>query len=165
MLYTRPRAEKAVRDRLAMTGLEPLLLEREVLRQWSDRKKKVREPLFPGYLFVAVTELERLAALQDEGVVKCVSFGGKIAAVPKREVECLQALQAVPDRIEAIARAAVPLGSSVMVTNGPLKGMSAAVIGHPKALYLLVEVTSIRQSIRVHVPADWVMRTAESADA
>jgi transcription termination/antitermination protein NusG len=158
VFYTRPRAEKQVRERLAAAGHEVFFPEREVLRQWSDRKKKVREPLFPGYLFANVDESARLDVLQDHAVVKTVSFGGNPAIVIEEEIESLKALQAVPDRIEAVARQAAPLGSEVIVTSGPLKGLRARVDGHPKPMYLLLEIPSIRQTVRVHVPADWVMR-------
>lgn len=158
VFYTRPRAEKAVRDRLAHAGHDVLLIEREVLRQWSDRKKKVREPLFPGYLFARVDERARLAVLEDVGVVKTVSFGSRIAAVPDTDMEALRQLQSVPERLEAVALDAAPVGSEVIVTNGPLKGLRALVSGHPKPLYLLLHVHAIRQAVRVHVPADWVMR-------
>jgi transcriptional antiterminator RfaH len=158
VFYTRPRAEKRVRERLEAAGLDVLLPEREVLRQWSDRKQRVREPLFPGYLFVEVDERARLAVLQDEGVVRCVSFGGRPTAVPHEELDALRALQSVPDRIEAVAREATPLGAEVIVTNGPLKGVRAHVASYPRPLYLLLEVPSVRQTVRVHVPSDWVMR-------
>jgi transcriptional antiterminator RfaH len=158
VFYTRPRAEKRVRERLEAAGLDVLLPEREVLRQWSDRKQRVREPLFPGYLFARVDERARLDVLQDEAVVRCVSFGGRPTVVPDAELEALRALAEIPDQIEAVAREATPLGAEVIVTNGPLKGVRAHVASYPRPLYLLLEVPSVRQTVRVHVPSDWVMR-------
>jgi transcription termination/antitermination protein NusG len=158
VFYPRPRAEKQVRLRLETAGFEVFLPEREVLRQWSDRKKRVREPLFPGYVFALVDERARLEVLQDEAVLRTVSFGGRPSVVPRHEIEQLRALQAVPERIEAVARQAAPVGAEVIVTSGPLKGLRARVGDHQKPLYLLLEVPSIRQTVRVHVPADWVMR-------
>jgi transcription antitermination factor NusG len=135
-----------------------LLIEREVVRQWSDRKKTVREPLFPGYVFARVDERARLAVLQVEGVVRSVSFGARPAVVPDAEIIALQQLQSMPDRLEAVTLSAAPLGSEVMVTNGPLKGLRARVADHPKPLYLVLHVPSIGQAVRVQIPLDWVMR-------
>ena len=162
VFYAKPRAEKRAAERLAErfrgTGHEVFLPLRAALRQWSDRKKRVEEPLFPGYLFAYVDERGRLAVLQDEGIVKSVHFGGQLAVVSAEEVEQLKALQAVPENLAAVHREAFPVGAEVYVARGPIQGVRGRVLDHPKACYLLVEVPSIRQAIRVHVPADWVLR-------
>lgn len=157
--YTRPRNEKKVAERLEARGLDVCLPLRTVLRQWSDRKKKVQEPLFPGYLFAHVDERDRIAVLQDSGVVTTVSFGGTIAEVRDEEIEALRALEAVPKSVEARTLEAAPPGAAVIVTNGPMKGVRGTVEGSPKALYLTVVIESIRQAVRLEVPSDWVMRT------
>ncbi len=163
VFYTRPRTEKKVEERLAAGGHDVFLPMRETLRQWSDRKQRVAVPLFPSYLFARVDERARLAVLEDEAVVKTVHFGGTLAHVPDREIALLKTLVAAPDRIEAVAREAFPLGAEVYVAKGPLAGVHGRVIGHPRDLHLLVEVPSIRQSIRIQMPTDWATRPAASA--
>lgn len=160
VFYCRPRAEARAAERLEAAGVETFLPLRETLRQWSDRRRRVRVPLFPGYLFAHVTERERLDALQDEAVVRTVAFGGTPATVPPEEIETLRVLQAAPDAIDAVDRAAFPLGAEVVVVRGPLAGVRGHVTGHPRAHTLLVEVASIRQTIRVQLPADWALRPA-----
>lgn len=161
--YTRPRNEKKVADRLERQGIEVCLPLRTVLRQWSDRKKKVQEPLFPSYLFARVDERERLDVLADEGVVKTVSFGGTLAEVRDETIAALRALVDLPGGVEAIAMQALPPGTPVILTNGPLEGARGTVQGSPKPLYLTIAVDAIRQSVRIQVPADWAMRTAATA--
>lgn len=163
VFYTRPRNEKKVAERLTDGGIDVCLPLRTVLRQWSDRKKKVQEPLFPGYLFAHVDERERLVVLQDDGVVATVSFGGALAEVRNAEIEMLRALAGLPKSVEARALDAVPPGAEVIVTNGPLKGARGTVEGSPKAFYLFILIESVRQTIRLKVPADWVMRTGGGA--
>jgi transcriptional antiterminator RfaH len=163
VFYTRPRAEKKAAARLAAAGHDVFLPLRTALRQWSDRRQTVEVPLFPGYLFARVDERARLDALQDEAVVKTVHFGGTLAAVPDREVALLKALAAAPDRIEAVARGAFPVGAEVYVARGPLAGVHGRVVGHPRDRYLLVEVPSVQQAVRVHLPTDWAVRPAASA--
>jgi hypothetical protein len=46
VIYTKPRAEKKVNERLLEEGFETYLPLQKVIRQWSDRKKKVEVPLF-----------------------------------------------------------------------------------------------------------------------
>lgn len=160
VLYTRPRAEKKVEERLVAAGIEVFLPMRTSVRQWSDRRMKVQVPLFPGYIFAHVNESERLVAVQQDGVVKTVSFGSRMAVARPEEIDMLRKLQAIPEQIEAVAMRAVPKGADVVLTNGPLAGVRGQVVGHPRAQYLLVEAASIHQAVRVHVPADWVMRIA-----
>jgi transcription antitermination factor NusG len=158
VFYAKPRAEKRAAARLAGAGHEVFLPLRAALRQWSDRKQRVEEPLFPGYLFARVDERARLDVLQDEAVVRCVGFGGALAAVPEAEIAAMKALQAVPERLAAVTQRAFPVGAEVYVARGPVQGVRGRVLAHPKTCYLLVEVPSVRQAIRVHVPADWVLR-------
>jgi len=91
-------------------------------------------------------------------VVKSVAFGGQLAVVPDEEIGQLKRLQVIPENLDAITRQAFPVGAEVYVARGPIKGVRGRVLDHPKRSYLLVEVPPIRQAIRVHVPADWVLR-------
>lgn len=160
VFYTRPRSEKQAARRLEQDGYEILLLFRTSVHEWSDRRKLVDEPLFPGYLFAHVNEKERLGILQDQAIVRCVAFGGELAAVTPEEIAQLRILLKVPDRLEAIEREAFPVGSEVYIYRGPLRGVRGQVSDHPKAHYLIVDFPSIRQAVRIHVPANWVRRPA-----
>jgi hypothetical protein len=54
VLYTNPKAEKRVSEQLTKMGITnycPLITK---VKQWSDRKKKVEEPLFTSYVFVTL---------------------------------------------------------------------------------------------------------------
>ena len=51
-MYTRPRWEKKIASLLDSRGIENYLPLNKILKQWSDRKKIVQEPLFKGYIFV-----------------------------------------------------------------------------------------------------------------
>ena len=58
-VYSKPRWEKKINQLLQDKGLESYCPLNMVYRQWSDRVKKVEEPLFKSYVFVHVTEAER----------------------------------------------------------------------------------------------------------
>ena len=164
VFYTKPRAEKRVSARLAAAGLDVFLPLRITLRQWSDRQQRVEVPLFPGYLFARVDERMRLAVLEDEGVVKTVHFGGTLAVVPDREIDLIRRLAGSAEHVEAVAREAFPVGAEVYVSRGPLAGVHGRVVGHPRELYLLVEVPSVQQAVRIHLPADWALRPASEQE-
>ncbi len=159
----RPRAEKRVAARLSAQGLEVLLPLRTALHQWSDRLRRVQVPLFPGYVFAHVSERERLDALATDGVVRTVGFGGTLAEVSPPEIALVRALAEIAGEVEAVTRDAFPRGAEVVLVNGPLRGVRGTVAGHPREQYLTVDVPSLRQSIRVQVPADWAMRPPDGA--
>ena len=59
VIYTRPRWEKKVASLLQAKAIEHYCPLNRVMKQWSDRKKIVLEPLFKGYIFVKVKESVR----------------------------------------------------------------------------------------------------------
>ena len=117
--------------------------------------KRIQQALIEGAADVAVHSLKDLPT---EVVPEL-----QLAAVTDEESAQLKVLQAVPENLAAVQREAFPVGAEVYVARGPIQGVRGRVIAHPKACYLLVEVPSIRQSIRVHVPADWVLRPVADA--
>lgn len=60
VLYTAPRAEKKVEERLRERGVECYLPLHRSPQVWSDRVKMVDKPLFISYVFVRSTETEAL---------------------------------------------------------------------------------------------------------
>lgn len=163
VFYVRPRAEKKAAERLAADGFEVFVPLRAAVRQWSDRKQRVAEPLFRGYLFAHADERQRLGILEDPGIVKSLFFAGRLVEVTEEEITHLRALVTLPDAIEAVTMGAFPVGTDVLVQRGPLAGVRGRVTSHPSGLHLVVEIPSISHAVRLKVPADWVMRVAEAA--
>ena len=60
------------------------------MRQWSDRKKLVNEPLFPYLVFIKVTESELLSLKQVDGVINFVYWLGRPAIVRDSEIEAIK---------------------------------------------------------------------------
>ena len=54
VLVTKPRNEKKVESRLNKIGVEAYCPVRTEMRQWSDRKKKIKTPLLPSMLLVKI---------------------------------------------------------------------------------------------------------------
>ena len=155
VFYTRARAEKKCESYLDDRGLEVLLPKRTVLREWSDRTKKVIEPLFRNYIFARVDESARLRVLQAPGIVRCVTFRGEPAVLRPEDVEQLKRMQQAPERL-SLADLRPPVGEVVTVVKGPLKGLKGEVQEHRKKTYVLVRVEAIRQAVKVQVPGHWV---------
>lgn len=102
VFYTRPRCEKKAEENLWDSGYKVLVPKAEEVRQWSDRKKKVIVPLFPGYLFALADENRRISILETDEIINNVKFGGKLAELQPQEVENLSIIQHGPQFLEAI---------------------------------------------------------------
>ena len=152
VLYVRPRYEKKVEKQLLDAAIEVFLPVHETLRQWSDRKKKVVLPLFPGYLFVHVDEKERMRAFEAAGVMKYVHFSGVLAEVRTDIVESLKILvHGAPAAIETTGDR-LPLGSVVRIKHGPLAGMKGNVVQYRGSRKVAVVIEAIQQTVMVEVP-------------
>lgn len=148
-LYTRSRYEKKVDILLKQKGIEAYLPLRKVLRQWSDRKKWIEEPLFRCYVFVHVNEKERICALETPGVVRMVSFQGKPAIVRDEEIEDIRRiLKEIPD-VESCSPLTV--GQWVKVIRGPLSGLVGRLEEFRGGQRLVIGIDSIGQALRFNV--------------
>jgi transcription antitermination factor NusG len=126
-LYTKPRNEKKVAEALQKIGITaycPLVTR---IKQWSDRKKKVTEPLLPSYVFVQLEEQQRKEVFQVNGVVQYVFWLGKPAIVKDHEIEALQSQLSHPDPVLEVVMTAWQPNAAVQIPDGPFKGQEAIV--------------------------------------
>ena len=89
-IYVKSRNEKKVFKLLDDIGIESFLPLITRVKQWSDRKKKVDEPLFHSYLFVNITLADYYKVLQVPGVVKFISFERKPVPVPENQITAIK---------------------------------------------------------------------------
>ncbi len=59
-------------------------------RQWSDRKKIIEDPLFKSYVFVHISEEEKIKVLNTEGVIQFVYYLKKPAIIRNEEIELVR---------------------------------------------------------------------------
>ncbi len=119
--YTKPRNEKKVAERLDDRGFEVYCPTRTVLKQWSDRKKKVKEPVFTSYLFAKVDELSRAEILTDSGIVSNVFWLGKPAIIREKEIqEIKNFLDEYP--MAEVNYSNLNEGDRIAIESGPLSG-------------------------------------------
>ena len=58
--------------------------------RWKDRKKKIDWPAVPGYCFARFDPDNTLPILKVTGVVTIISFDGKPAPIPEREIDSIR---------------------------------------------------------------------------
>ena len=91
IVFTKPRNELKVSDRLLSIGIEAYTPSRVELRKWSDRKKKVRVPLLPSMVLVQLGEKDVNKVFEIPGVVRYLFEYGKRVEVSNQEVLAMQA--------------------------------------------------------------------------
>lgn len=127
VLYTKSRYEKAVAEKLALSGIEvycPLLKRKKL---WSDRWKWVEEPLFRSYCFVHIDEKEKEKVFTVPGVVRYVNHCGRPAIVRNKEMDLLKnwLMQYDHDDIEA---GSFNIKDRIVIRSGALMDKQAEVI-------------------------------------
>ena len=92
VIYTKPRAEKKVEERLNNFGIEAYCPVKQQVKQWSDRKKKILVPVLPSMVLVNIDEKERNKVFDIPGVVRYMFWLKKHAIVKNDEVDLLKNL-------------------------------------------------------------------------
>jgi len=152
-LYTKPRHEYKAKEQLAEIDVETYLPTITTTKQWSDRKKKVTEPLFKGYIFIYATEIERANAVTRESIIKTIYFNGKPAVIPEQEIESVKIMLESPEKIQVFS--GIVSGSIVKIESGPFEGIEGTVNAVSKdESTLSVSVELLNRTISVVIPSD-----------
>jgi transcription antitermination factor NusG len=119
VLYTRGRWEKKVYSQLADAGVESYCPLNIVERRWSDRVKKVEEPIFKSYVFVKLSKEEHRKVLETPGVVKFVYWLGKPAIVREKEIEQIRKFLDEYDEVAVVpVDGSIVPGARLLITSG-----------------------------------------------
>ncbi|MBS1576582.1 MAG: UpxY family transcription antiterminator [Bacteroidetes bacterium] len=118
-VYTRPRCEKKVADLLTKRKIHNYCPMNTSQRQWSDRKKVIFEPLFTSYVFVNLTEKERVTVLETAGVINFVYWLGKPAIIRDEEIGAIKFFLKEYQSV-TLEKKMVNLNDEVRIINGPL---------------------------------------------
>ena len=93
VLFTKPRHELKVLERLISFGLDAYTPTKIVTRQWSDRKKKMTVALLPSMVLVNLENKDPNIVFDIPGVVRYLFERGKRAEVSNTEVIAMQCYQ------------------------------------------------------------------------
>lgn len=147
--YTRSRHEQQVAQQLRHKNLECLLPTFERSARWSDRVKRARAPLFPGYVFVQVSEHERVRVLETTGVVRLVSRAGKAVTLSQKEIAQLQACCRRSDSIEP--HPYLKIGRRVRVKHGPFSGWEGTLVEKQNSRRLVITIEQIMKAVAINI--------------
>jgi transcription antitermination factor NusG len=126
-VYTRPRWEKKVAEILTRRKIENYCPINKVVRQWSDRKKMVHEPLFTSYVFVRISEKELIPLKQTDGVINLVYWLGKPAVIRDAEIEMIKRFLSDYNNVK-LEKTHVSVNDTIRILGGPLMEQEGQVL-------------------------------------
>jgi transcription antitermination factor NusG len=156
-VYTKPRFEKKALEGLTETGIESFLPLIKTLKQWSDRKKWVEEPLFRSYLFVHIVKPDYYRVLNTAGVVKYITFEGKAVPVPPQQITAIRqyinAEEFIPEN-----HFNPEIGDKVEISRGELQGLTGNLVKIQGRQKVRIEIESIGHSITLTIPKSFLRK-------
>jgi len=126
VVYTRPQQELKVARELSAIGITNYCPTITLIKQYSDRKKKVSKPLLSSYVMVELEDKEREKVFTCNGIVRYLFFLGKPAVVPASEITLMQ------DHLNGVYNdskiTTLSVGDSHKITQGPFSGVCGKVV-------------------------------------
>jgi transcription antitermination factor NusG len=152
-LTVAPRKEKITAHTLRKEGFEEFLPLYSSTRRWSDRIKRLENPLFPGYVFCRFDLRDRQTVLKTPGVVSIVSFGKLPEPIDESEMSALETV--CRSGLTAAPYPTPPVGSKVRLQDGPLRGLEGIMV-EDKKTRLILSLTLLQRSVAVEIDRAWI---------
>ncbi|MBO9673038.1 MAG: UpxY family transcription antiterminator [Sphingobacteriaceae bacterium] len=154
-VYTHSRAEKKANGELNRKGIQTYLPLKKTVKQWSDRKKIVEEPLIKSYLFAYISAREYAEVLMTNGVARFIYFSSQVASIPDQQIHDLKLLLATDADLEIIDYDIKP-GESVLIKAGPFKGIIAELVSVQNKQRIILRLQNMGYSININTSVAFV---------
>ena len=158
VVRTSVRAEKKVNERLEKANFQTYLPLLNTVKIWSDRKKKVQEPLIASTLFVYASLDELSSIYSIQGVVSILKYLNKPAIVQEHEINNLRILLQQESSPELHPIMHLIKGETVQVTSGPFQGLIATAVNTDNKFRVVVELESMGTGFVVNIPKSFVRK-------
>ena len=151
-VYVKSRFEKKTAKLLKDRHIEVYLPLLNRLKQWSDRKKMVEEPLFKSYIFVRTDLKNYYDILNTPGIVRFVGFEGKPVPVPDNQIVAVrQFVGEYDDSCSIDELQALREGQLVEIVYGEMRGLVGRLVSLQGKQRLVVDIESVGQSIPINI--------------
>ena len=151
-VYVKSRFEKKSAWLLERDGVEVYLPLIKRIKQWSDRRKGVEEPLFKSYVFVHTDLRNYYEILNSPGVVKFICFEGKPVDMPDNQIV---AIKEYVGQVEHEGEVAVPSdfheGQLVTIKYGSMKGLQGHLTEILGNHYVVVDIEIVGNSLPMKI--------------
>ena len=150
VLYTKPRHEKKLAERLQSEGWTVYCPLKKTTKQWSDRKKVVEEALFPSFIFIQCEDKDRDQVFVHASAVRYLYWLRRPAVVRSEEIESIRHWMGEVNHA-SITVESIPVGSKVRLGAGPLMGTLGKVIEHRgDQVIIVLDQLGIQVRVKAH---------------
>jgi len=155
-VYTKPRWEKKVSKILEQKKIDCWCPLRKSLKQWSDRKKMVEEPLFTSYVFVYIAENEKTPVLMTDGILNFVYYVGKPAIIRDEEIDLIKKYLSEKEATVSVQSLnSLDENTRIKVNHGVFMDTTGTVLkGGKKKVFVKLE--SLDQVMIVEFPVEYL---------
>ncbi len=160
-IHTRSHFEQKVFDGFRSKSLETFLPKIQVMSRRKDRRKKILVPLLPGYVFVQYDLNPEIYwdIVKTVGVVRMVGFEGKPTPAREEEIQSLMILDGTNRTVQN--RTFMKRGDTVMIMEGPLKGLVGFYVRHKgQTEKVVVNLELLHRSLAVEIE-DWALEKVQ----
>lgn len=126
-VYTKSRCEKKVAQLLGKKGIEHYCPLNKTMKQWSDRKKIILEPLFTSYVFVRIASEEQLVIRQTDGILNFVYWLNRPAVIRTEEIDVIKQFLNEHSSVK-LEKVAINVNDRVRVVGGPFMEQEGQVV-------------------------------------
>jgi transcriptional antiterminator NusG len=151
-VHTKSRHEQKVHERLLEKSIHSFLPKIEVWSRRKDRRKRIRIPLFSGYLFVRVLmdNYTGVEILKTPGVAYILGNGTRYIPIPEDQIASIQIL--LQNDVLLSPHPYLKVGQRVRIVNGPLTGCEGILLREkPGKEKLIVSVDLLKRSISAEI--------------
>lgn len=156
-LTVKSKSEFKAEEEINSIGVKTYLPFTTVLKKWSDRNKKITEPLIRGYIFIYANEKERLYSLEQSSVVKCLFDSGRPAAIPDWQIENLK--KVLSYKTDLSVENGIVVGDPVKIIEGPFEGVVGILKGSENERTLSVSIDLINRSVIVKLSKGSIIKS------
>ncbi len=145
--HTKSRCEKVVSlhcERHAIPHYLPLLRR---AKRYQRRTVETFLPMFPGYLFVQLNAETLTTLLRSHRVVQLLRTDETTEKVLVEELRQIQQLEQIQREAELLVQPDLAPGKPVLITAGPLAGLSGIVQRRRNTTRVTVNVELLGQSV------------------
>jgi transcription antitermination factor NusG len=147
--HTRPRCEKKLLQFCEQENMHACLPCYQKAHKYRGKTVVFQKPLFPGYLFLQITEAQRGPVLQSKHVANLLTVIDQDLLV--RQLE--EILRALATDMEIRLAPSIGEGMRVKIKNGPLRGIEGWVEKRYGMSTVLLRLDFISQAAAVKLEA------------
>lgn len=159
LIYTKANLEKRTAEQLRDLHIDTLLPLTTEVRQWHDRRKVLKRPAYPSYVFVKVCNIrDYIKIMEVNSVLSFVKVGSdKIADIPDHTINNIRIL-VENDCDVLLSTNRIKPSEQVVINSGPLTGLTGEIVNINKSNKFIVRVNFLYRDLMIPLPLEAITK-------